>query len=218
MTDFHYANGAQFIAKDDMIVRWLRQGNGPFEPVTTHWLFDKLDEREGLYLDVGASTGWFAVPVGMRGREAVAVECNARVLKRLRENLDLNDVEAEVHAVAASDREGEAVFRHNPAWPLTSGGSLEPNIGGHRASETVRVATLDSIVGERKVALLKMDVEGHEIAALDGARRLIERDKPFMILEANTSAHEDTLAAFLDGMGYTYVKADERNLLCSPRS
>lgn len=218
MTDFHYANGAQFIAKDDMIVRWLRQGHGPFEPVTTQWLFDRLDEREGLYLDVGASTGWFAVPVGMRGREVVAVECNARVLKRLRENLDLNEVEAEVHAVAATDREGEVTFTYNPSWPLTSGGSLEPMVRGNRASETVRAATLDSLIGDRKVAVLKMDVEGHEIAALDGARRLIARDRPFMVLEANTTAHEGVLAVFLWEVGYTYVKADERNLLCSPRS
>lgn len=216
MTDFHYANGATFIAKDDMIVRWLRQGNGPFEPETTRWLFDALHERAGLYLDVGASTGWFAIPVAMRGREVVAVECNPRVLKRLRENAALNEVDLEIYAVAASDAEGEAQFRHNPAWPLTSGGSLEPNIGGHRAREIVRTQTLDHLVAARDVALIKMDVEGHEIPALEGALLTITRSRPFMILEANTPTHEEALAAFLRQVRYTYFKADERNMLCSP--
>lgn len=218
MTRIFEANGARFIAQDDMIIRWLDQGNGPFEPATLPWVFDCLSSRSGLYLDVGASTGWFAIPVALSGRETVAVECHPRVLARLRDNIELNSADIELHPVAASDKEGEAVFRHNPRWPLTSGGSLEPGIGGHRASDTVRVATLDSLVGDREVALIKMDVEGHERAALAGAQNVIKRHRPFMILEANTPTHEKGLAALLEQITYVYEKADDRNMLCSPRS
>lgn len=217
MTRIFEANGARFIAQDDMIVRWLEQGNGPFEPATLVWMLARLAERPGLYLDAGASTGWFAIPVAMTGRETVAIECNPRVIARLRDNIALNAVDIELHPVAASDKAGEVVFRHNPRWPLTSGGSLEQGIGGHRAQDTVRAATLDSLVGDRDVALMKMDVEGHEMAALAGAQRILERSRPFLLLEANTSAHEQALAGLLKGLDYTYEKADERNMLCSPR-
>lgn len=217
MIDTHMANGARFIAKDDVIVRWLRQERGKdFEPDTLQWMLARLEERAGAYLDVGASTGWFAIPVAQRGRKTIAVECNPRVLQRLRENMALNAAEIEVHDIAASDHIGDVTFHSNPKWPLTSGGSLEAGIRSNLLTETVRAAPLDSIAGDQTVALMKIDVEGHEIAVLAGACGLIERDRPFMVLEANTASHEADLYAFLTEAGYTYIKADHRNMLCSP--
>lgn len=217
MTDIFEINDAKFLAQDDMIIRWLRGGNGPFEPVTTPWIFEKLEENEGLYVDVGASTGWFAVPIAIKGREVVAIECNPRVLERLRANADLNKVSLEIHPVAASDKIGEAEFGSNPTLPLTSGGSLESGIRANQKKETVKTATLDSIVQDRKVAVLKIDVEGHEVTVLRGAKEFIMRDRPYMILEANSPAHVTALEGVLEELGYTYVMADVRNLLCSPK-
>lgn len=211
------ANGAKFIAEQDVIVHWLAQGNGPFEPDTTPWLFARMAGRKGLYVDVGASTGWFAVPMALRGHEVVAVECNQRVLARLRANLALNAVSAEVHAVAASDATGAVAFHHNPGLPLTSGGSLEAAVRGNRASETVMSARLDDIIGARVVTVLKIDVEGHEAAVMAGGRAVIERDRPFMALEANTPLHRQALADILADLDYDFHAADGRNLLCSPR-
>lgn len=217
MTDIFEANGAKFIAQDDMIVRWLRDGHGEFEPATTKWLFDALSVRNGAFVDVGASTGWFTVPVAMTGRKVHAVEPNVRVLGRLAANCALNDVKPEIHRVAASDRVGKAVFHYNPRLPLTSGGSLESDAGG-RAQEEVETLPLDFIVGDDEVALIKMDVEGHEITALAGAERLIATWRPPLVLEANTEAHVATLAEWLLAHDYVWARADRRNMLCVARS
>lgn len=212
------ANGADFIAADDMIVRWLGQGNPAFEPSTTKWMFDRLAERRGIYVDAGASTGWFAIPVALTNREVVAVECNSRVFARLLENAELNKIKIEAHRLAASDARGTATFHFNPRLPLTSGGSLIAHSGARRAAETVETDTLDSIVGDRPVALLKVDVEGYELAVLRGAEKFIMRDRPFMVLEANTDYHFDVLDRWLKAHDYTWQRADTRNMLCSPSS
>lgn len=44
---------------------------------------------------------------------------------------------------------------------------------------SVPVVTLDEIVQNEKVAFIKMDIEGSELAALQGAVNTIRRDKPF---------------------------------------
>ncbi|MBQ9274399.1 MAG: FkbM family methyltransferase [Succinivibrio sp.] len=42
----------------------------------------------------------------------------------------------------------------------------------------VEVATLDEMLGERRVTFIKMDIEGAELQALQGAATLIRRNKP----------------------------------------
>ena len=48
--------------------------------------------------------------------------------------------------------------------------------------ETVEVTTIDKVVGNEKVAFIKMDVEGAELEALKGARQTIERDMPVLAI------------------------------------
>lgn len=207
---------ASWYAADDQIIRWLGQNPGRrFEPATTTWMLDMMQGAQGAYVDVGASTGWFAVPLAKRGYEVIAFECNARAADRLRENCALNAVRITLHEVAASNHNGTATFAFNPRLPLTSGGSLE-SVAANRASETVPCATLDSLVYTR-VTLLKIDVEGHEIAVLEGAERIIAESRPALVLEANTPHHERLLSAWLRAHDYIWQKADVRNLLCIPR-
>ncbi len=47
----------------------------------------------------------------------------------------------------------------------------------HKSQETIRLKTLDGFCDERnidRIALLKLDVEGHELKVLEGAHRLIQ--------------------------------------------
>lgn len=218
MTDLHEANGARFIAADDMIVRWERTERRRFEPETTIWLFHELEQRAGVFVDVGAATGWFAIPVALRGHDVIAIEPNPAVWERLQQNIDINGARLEAFNVAASREQGKATFYRNPRVPLTSGGSIEaPTCNG---PERLQVPTipLDQVCFGRDVALIKVDVEGHEMAVLEGAAATIARCRPLLMLEANTDAHRDALASWLAANGYVWRQADTRNMLCAPAS
>ncbi|MBC7282567.1 FkbM family methyltransferase [Hoeflea sp.] len=219
-SDIHEANGVKFHAANDMIVAWERAENRHFEPETTAWMLDKMAENEGIFLDIGASTGWFSVLFASLGREVVAFEPNPRPAQRLRDNAELNWVSVELHEAAASDRVGNAELHHNPGLPLTSGASLEADVRPRANTGIIKVPTLtvDSVIGERQVALMKIDVEGHELAVLHGAFVVLENWRPHMVLEANTDAHFAQLDEFLKSHGYEWVRADERNMLCAPKS
>ncbi len=213
----HIANGCEFIAQDDMIVSFVRREKKEFEPKTTAWMFEVMKDG-GLFVDVGASTGWFSVAFAMAGCEVVAFEPNAKPFRRLIENCSLNGVEIDARKQAASDVNGETVLYFNAGLPLTSGGSLSREDclrpSGQATVETVRLD--DAVSGAPK--LVKIDVEGHEMAVLRGASGIIERHRPALVLEANTAAHVEALGEWLVARGYRWELADERNLLCAPKS
>ena len=211
---------ALFYEQNDMIVRWIKNTKQRFEPETTDFMTDALDARPGLFVDVGASTGWFSMIMGCRGVDVVAFECNPRAIDRWHVNAALNNLErhAVLHEVALSDKEGEAVFHSTEGLPLTSGGTINPTLAppiNRKKRETVRTATLDSF-DLQDVSFIKIDVEGNEEPVLRGARETIARWKPMMVLEANTGQHEKALASWLTANGYGYRVVDKRNMLCTP--
>lgn len=220
MADLHEANGARFLARNDQIVTWERRTGQPFEPVTTAWMRAALASRAGAFVDVGASTGWFAIPFALAGREVHAFDCNRRVAKRFRENAALNGASLAFTECAIGDTDGETTFWHHPHIPLTSGGSIAAPATRSAVAETVRVACLDNALPDGcEVALLKVDVEGHEVAVMQGARATLARCRPHLVLEANTSGHRKALAAWLADFGGYVIEADDadgRNLLCNP--
>lgn len=64
--------------------------------------------------------------------------------------------------------------------PFILGGGSFVNTAG---DQDCVVRTLDSIVGDQKVAVIHLDVEGYEEKALIGALHILERWKPMLILE-----------------------------------
>ena len=79
----------------------------------------------------------------------------------------------------------------------------------------VEVLTIDSVVGERKVAALHLDVEGWELHALAGAVKTINRGLPTLILEA-WRGPEPILTwckAAVNGATYRVVKEVEGNVI-----
>ncbi len=132
-------------------------------------------------VDCGANIGLWtltaAAAVGSSGR-VVAVEANPRTAERLRAHA-AQAPWVEVHGVAAGEAPGEARFdtggeHHNVARIADDGGEVVP------------VARLDDLV-EGPVAGMKLDVEGHELAALRGAQRLLE-SRPWVVVEFHPDA------------------------------
>ena len=94
-----------------------------------------------------------------------------------------------VHEAAVSDEDGTADLRipyHDAVQNArTSTIARDNTLDGATRTEIVPCACvrLDSVITE-PVGLIKIDVEGHEIAVLRGAETLIRRDRPVLIVES----------------------------------
>lgn len=88
----------------------------------------------------------------------------------------------------------------------------------------VQAQSLDNIAGEEAVTLINMDVEGAERQALEGCRKIIQRDRPKMLIAAYHRS-EDLFALPLQIASmrsdyrfylrhYQYIPAWDTNLYC----
>ncbi len=86
--------------------------------------------------------------------------------------------------LAASDKDQSHAAMSMPTY--TTGGA---NIYEARLSDDgdipVRTARLDTLFPELSPRLIKCDVEGHELACINGARDLIARSHPYWVVEVS---------------------------------
>jgi FkbM family methyltransferase len=113
-----------------------------------------------------------------------------------------------VHEVALSESSGEAEL----AVPIHHGrelsalASLEPGAARDDVrfrKVPVEVTTLDTALAEGgpPVRFVKCDVEGHELAALRGGERMLRRDRPALLLEAE-QRHQPEGASVTEVLDY----------------
>lgn len=92
---------------------------------------------------------------------------------------------------------------------------------GHRGDTSVTTKSLDSYISNFKkpVSVIKIDVEGHEMEVLMGARKTIAQHRPFMLVEVwkrNLETFQESFMwHFLKGLGYTYYQYYD-NLVFEP--
>jgi FkbM family methyltransferase len=167
-------------------------------------------------VDGGAYIGYLtlqlAAAVGPTGC-VLAVEPEPQSLKMLRENIEINGYvdRVETFAVALGETHAEAVFYS----------ALSPDMSSLYAAEAphqriaVTVMTGDALFGERDIDVIKLDLEGGEVSALRGMRKLLERCQPVLFVECNRVAlaaagsSDDALVRELIGAGYKVGWIDE---------
>lgn len=166
----------------------------------------RLLTARGTAIDVGANQGVFAYAFSRLADRVEAFEPNPDYAAFARRMLGHR---ARVHAVALSNRAGQAEFVvpvSDDGVVLHLGGNLNQTSAPrtHAMRFQVEVRTLDSYAF-KDVQVVKVDVEGSEPEVLDGGRETILRDRPALIVELLTGAHADPAAvaqAICAGYGY----------------
>ena len=168
----------------------------------------------GTSIDVGANKGSYLYSMARWSKAApvFAFEPQASLANYLRsacQNASLRQVTVE--NLALSDVEGELDL-YIPGDATSPGASLESSIADKTScrKEVVKVTTLDKYAQANittPVRVIKIDVEGHELAVIKGALQLIQRDKPLLIIECegrHLPADQTVLSfiAFVESLGY----------------
>jgi len=146
----------------------------------------RMVDPDAVVVDVGACWGSYTYWFSRAARHVIALEPNPELAHYLSRVVPDN---VEVRNVAASDAAGHSTLRvpreGTDPYALAT---LEP--GTHSEAGTgdgcrmvdVETVRLDDLALEN-VGLVKIDVEGHEEAVLDGARELLANHHPDLLIE-----------------------------------
>ena len=142
-----------------------------------NWGILGLNSNE-VYLDLGAYNGdtvrQFLGLTGMKYKEIIAVEPEARNFRKLSENTaDLKNIKLVNKAIGHVQT--EVMFTKSTG----RGGAV-----GKGKQYSVEMDTVDNILLGKPVSYIKMDLEGYEQQALLGAEETIKRYKPKMLISA----------------------------------
>ena len=156
-------------------------------------------------MDVGAADGTYLAYLLLYSARVVAFEPRPQAAARLRAHFGATAL-AQLEEVALSDAGGTAEIRIPAQRPMLStiaGCNLlegASDVGMH----TVRCARLDDYQLE-PVGFIKIDVEGHERAVLEGARETFRKYQPIALVEAeerHSAGSVPGVARFFEDQGY----------------
>jgi FkbM family methyltransferase len=179
-----------------------------------------VDEGELVY-DIGAHIGGFAIPLaaaaGVAGR-VVAVEADTQSFPLLWRNLSSRGLIGRVAPVCGLAGGLEGGHKPIRVPDHTSATYFVPDADGESAI-AFQVDDLHACFGGgRKAAVIKIDVEGMELAVLRSATRTIERDRPILYVEiaveqmARYAVAPSEIDTFLRGRDYRIFRnVGERN-------
>lgn len=178
---------------------------GRYGEVELH-LLEFLCRREADALDVGANDGSYVHYLRRHARRVLAYEPMPQLVRALRGKFPRDVV---IEPIALSDRVG-TVELHMPVVDgvvVTGCSTIAPDAAAtypaHRAIE-VPMDRLDNVY-RGQTGFIKIDVEGHEQAVLDGAVQTIRRCKPRMLVEIDERLSPGGLArarAYFERLGY----------------
>jgi FkbM family methyltransferase len=179
---------------------------GRYGEVELH-LLEFLCRQDEDAIDIGANDGSYVHYLRRHTRRVVAFEPMPTLARALRRKFPRGVI---VESLALSDRTGTVSL----CMPVVDGvvvtgcSTVSPAATaaypGHRAIE-VPMDTLDNVYGGQ-AGFIKIDVEGHQQAVLDGAVDTIRRCRPRMLVEVEERLSPGGLVgakAFFSNLGYS---------------
>jgi FkbM family methyltransferase len=187
--------------------------------------YERNVETGSTALDLGANIGAHTLPlakkVGVKGR-VIAVEATQFAINKLRQSLSLNpSLEPTVIAIHAllvaeshPDTAQQIKTEIHSSWPLSGSGKVHATLGGSlKSTGNARVITVDELLAEIEIAhidWIKLDVDGHEMAVLKGAKKIIFKCRPRILMEFAPYCYADvengfnSLISLLSEYGYEF--------------
>ena len=185
-------------------------GGNPIRRLRSGRFYEKtmLDFIQGLepkytIIDVGANIGNHSVYFGAltNCKRVISIEPQPTAFKKLSKNIENNKLEDKVLPmnIAAGEKKGTCSLY----W------KAEDKLGGTQTvdGDDTEMNALDNIIGNKKVSIIKMDIEGYEPSALIGAKRILEKQDPYLFIEIWSKAEKKKIDNILKPMGYLPVRA-----------
>lgn len=166
---------------------------------------------DGLIVDIGANIGNHTVYFGKFFENPILaiepVATNYELLQRNVEENSLSERVSMVQCVVWDKVDDFMMINDNP----NNGGTFRALESG-KQENSIEGRTLADIVGDRPVALLKIDVEGAENRVVEGGLPVIAKDKPIIVAESHSPEAYRSLSDLLVPLGYEVVAEGGRSV------
>lgn len=167
-------------------------------------LLDK--KRRGVAVDVGAHVGLYSIAMKENFSEVIAFDGDTENFICLNKNID----EIKSYNIIASDTHGQGFMLHDVR---NSGGthveSEEAYIanpdGKFRRSKLIECKPLDFFLEDKKIDLIKIDVQGFEKNVIIGLKNTLEKSGPLLIVEDNIKKIKTDIPSILNNIGYKKI-------------
>ena len=160
-------------------------------------ILEKLIKKNMTILDIGANIGYYAImelKLMNNSGKLICVEPSKNNIKLLKENLLLNNYldNVEIHNKAVSNKIGKRVFYISKQSNLNTfhnTGSGKKFLSDKKIN--VQTTTIQKLLKGRKLDLIRMDVEGHEVCILNSLLSSIKKKEiiPKIIFETHISRY-----------------------------
>jgi FkbM family methyltransferase len=219
----------------DPIGNWQKEIiNGEYDKFIFDYL-KKIDLKNKIIFDIGSHIGYhtlcFAELVGNEGR-VISFEPNIFNLDRIRLNLEENNnlssrIKVVTKAVSNKIGEEDFVFSEKVDKGTSSGSFLgnantfwekdlyEKSYGFAR--KKVETITIDDFANDNELMpdLIKLDIEGAEHLALEGAQKILASKKPILLIEVHSIFNMYKVSALLNIFAYEIeLLKEERDGRC----
>ena len=181
---------------------------GKFYEIEELEIIRKHFPKNGVFLDIGANVGnhtLYALKM-LGASKSIVIEPNKVAYDLLVTNIVLNSLEEKCDfsgiGMGLSDTEVE-----NMGVNFNS-----KNVGGGRLIEgegDIPTQTGDSLIGDQVVDFIKLDVEGMELAVLQGLENTISRFRPPLFIEVDNK-NDEQFKIWLDRKEYKIVDTFKR--------
>jgi FkbM family methyltransferase len=178
-------NGIAVLEGDTHISKWVEESGRLDHDNYAVPQFCALIKAGGVVLDCGAFIGDHTVAYARKAAKVIAIEANPDAYKCLEHNIRA------LHNVlpmncAVSNKPGFVHLKKDPNAGATFTESAENGI----ACVLIDDLSLEAL------DFVKMDIEGFELKALEGADRTLRRFRPIVALEINRGALQRNGASF----------------------
>jgi FkbM family methyltransferase len=177
-------------------------------------LFFRASSGVGYTLiDCGANYGYWSVLVSSApfGRhKAIAIEPSSQNFPKLANNAKVNSNRFELMKCAIGATRGTAFLTGSKHEAFSIAGEVT------RGGEKVSVIALDNLIDDGKISadgryLIKLDVEGVEIEAIKGGRRLLQADSVIMCEEHGNDPQHSVSRYILENTPLNLIVYDPRS-------
>ena len=140
-------------------------------------VLSKLINFKDHVVDIGANIGNHSIAYSKISKKVYAFEAHPRTFEILKFNIN-EYKNIKIYNIGISDKKGLLYFKKVNST----------NIGGKRLSKIGSIKSqinkLDNIIKlDKKIKLIKIDIEGHEYEALKGMKRLLKNNNSLILQE-----------------------------------